>query len=92
MGVHESQSLFWERMIFQGRPFWDFATPLIHRHFPHTESMTADDFYRVINQVSPGLIRVDADELCYPLHVILRFQIEKALIEGSLSIDEIPAR
>ncbi len=63
MGVHESQSLFWERMVLQGRPFWDFAAPIIHKHFPHTSHITPEQFYRSINAVEPGLIRVDADEV-----------------------------
>lgn len=49
-------------MVFQGRAFWDFATPLFHRHFPHTKGVSADQFYTYINRVKPGLIRVNADE------------------------------
>lgn len=62
MGAHESQSLIWERMVFQGRAFWAYATPLFHKHFPHTKGVSADEFYRYINRVQPGLIRVNADE------------------------------
>lgn len=49
-------------MVFQGRAFWDYATPLFHRHFPHTQGVTAEQFHRYINRVQPGLIRVNADE------------------------------
>ena len=82
MGVHESQSLFWERMVFQSREFWQWATPVVHKYFPHTSSCTAEDFYQFVNQVSPGLIRVDADEVTYPLHIVLRFDLEQAIFAG----------
>ena len=65
MGVHESQSLFWERYVFQSREFWDFLTPLVHKHFPHTVGVSSEEFYLYCNQVSPGFIRVDADEVNY---------------------------
>lgn len=63
MAVHESQSLLWERMIFLSKAFWQFATPIFHRYFPHTKEATAEDFYRYVNEVTPGTIRVDADEV-----------------------------
>ncbi|CAM9486448.1 unnamed protein product [Ascophyllum nodosum] len=94
MGVHESQSLLWERMVFLSRPFWSFAAPLVHARFPHTEGIDAEAFYRGLNRVEPGAIRVDADEVTYPLHVILRrveFEIEQGLMDGSLAVDDIPA-
>eukprot|EP01041_Mallomonas_annulata_P007569 gene7569-15522_t len=89
MGVHESQSLFWERMIFQSREFWIWCTPLVHKHFPHTQSMSAEDFYIYVNQVAPGLIRVEADEVTYPLHIILRYELEKGLFDKTLSISNL---
>eukprot|EP00611_Tribonema_gayanum_P022629 TRINITY_DN4582_c0_g1_i1.p1 TRINITY_DN4582_c0_g1~~TRINITY_DN4582_c0_g1_i1.p1 ORF type:complete len:607 (-),score=157.70 TRINITY_DN4582_c0_g1_i1:343-1935(-) len=91
MGVHESQSLLWERMVFLGRPFWKFATPLFHEHFPHTAECTSEDFYRAVNKVSPGLIRVNADEVTYPMHIILRFELEQALFSGDLKVADVPA-
>jgi carboxypeptidase Taq len=63
MATHESQSLLWERMVGQSLSFWRWATPIVHRYFPHTKSCTPEDFYRVINIVKPSLIRVDADEV-----------------------------
>lgn len=66
------QSLLWERMIFQSRPFWKFAGPLVRTRFPHTEGVSDEAFYRGLNRVAPSLIRVDADEVTYPLHIILR--------------------
>lgn len=91
MGTHESQSLFWERMIFQSREFWEWAVSVVHRHFPHTEGCDAEDFYRFVNQVDPGFIRIEADELTYPLHVALRVEVEQALMAGTLSAAGVPA-
>jgi len=91
MGVHESQSLLWERMVLQSKPFWEFAAPLFHARFPFTAAATADDFYRTYNRVDPGCIRVEADEVTYPLHVVLRYDIERLLFRGELSVDEVPS-
>ena len=90
MGVHESQSLLWERMVLQSRPFWDYATPLFHARFPFTREATAEDFYRMYNRVEPGFIRVEADEVSYPLHVIIRYDIERALFCDEMAVGEVP--
>lgn len=90
MGVHESQSLFWERMVFQSQEFWEWFTPHMHQHFPHTKSVSADQFNEYVNQVHAGFIRVEADELTYPLHIILRFELEKGMFDGSISVADIP--
>ena len=68
----------------ESRAFWTWATPLVHARFAHTRGCDADAFYGAVNTVAPGLIRVDADEVSYPLHVILRFELEQALFDGSL--------
>ncbi|CAN0492957.1 unnamed protein product [Ectocarpus sp. 12 AP-2014] len=91
MGVHESQSLLWERMVFQSRPFWKFAAPLVRARFPHTEGVSDEAFYRGLNRVAPSLIRVDADEVTYPLHIILRFEIEQGLMDGSIAVKDVPS-
>lgn len=91
MGVHESQSLLWERMVLQSREFWDFATPLFHDKFPFTSSATSEDFYRTYNRVAPGCIRVEADEVTYPLHVILRYDIERRLFRNEMAVEDVPA-
>merc|ERR1719446_1468956 len=91
MGTHESQSLLWERMVLQSRPFWEYAAPKLHARFPFTQEASADDFYRTYNRVSPGPIRVEADEVSYPLHVVLRYEIERALFKGELSVEELPS-
>jgi carboxypeptidase Taq len=91
MGVHESQSLIWERMVFQSREFWVWATPLVHKHFPHTIDCTVDDFYKFVNRVEPGFIRVDADEVTYPLHIILRFEMEQSMFSEDVNLEQLSA-
>jgi len=90
MGSHESQSLFWERMIGQNVGFWESVLPKLHERLPHTKDVSADDFFFAVNQVSRSLIRVEADELTYPFHIILRFELEKKLMNGTLSVKELP--
>lgn len=90
LGIHESQSRLWETRIGQSKPFWKHFFPLLQKEFKKLEPVTLDQFYRAINRVSPTFIRVEADEVTYSLHVILRFELEKQLIEGSLKVTEIP--
>eukprot|EP00178_Gracilaria_changii_P004418 TRINITY_DN1707_c0_g1_i1.p1 TRINITY_DN1707_c0_g1~~TRINITY_DN1707_c0_g1_i1.p1 ORF type:complete len:559 (-),score=83.12 TRINITY_DN1707_c0_g1_i1:466-2142(-) len=90
MGVHESQSLFWERMIAQNINFWRAMLPKIHEMLPHTKEVSADDFFFAVNQVNRSLIRVDADELTYPFHIMLRFDLEKKLMKGTLDVKDLP--
>lgn len=90
-GVHESQSRWWETHIGHSKGYWRHHFPLLKEQFPHQfEHVNLDDFYRAINAVSPSLIRIEADEVTYNLHVILRFEIEIALLEGSLSVKDVP--
>lgn len=91
MGTHESQSLFWERHIGKSLSFWKWAVPLLNEHFPELNA-TAEQVDEAINAVNPGLIRVEADELTYPLHVILRYNIERDVVEGRLEVKDIPTR
>jgi carboxypeptidase Taq len=91
LGIDESQSRWWETLIGQSEPFWRHFFPLLQQEFPEQfNDLPFDDFYRALNGVKPGLIRVDADEVTYNLHVALRFEIEKGLIEGSLKVKEVP--
>jgi carboxypeptidase Taq len=91
MGIHESQSRFWETRIGQSLPFIQFILPRLQEEFPKQfHHMDSKSCYRMINRVEPSFIRVDADEVTYPLHVILRFELEKALIEGSLEVGDVP--
>lgn len=91
LGMHESQSRFWETLIGQSKPFWQHYLPLLKNQFKgKLENVSLDTFYKAINKVEPTLIRVEADELTYSLHVILRFELEVALIEGSLAVRDLP--
>jgi carboxypeptidase Taq len=90
LGIDESQSRWWETRIGRNRSFWSFFLPLLQKDFPQLKSATLEPFYKAINRVLPSFIRVEADEVTYNLHIILRFEIEKGLIEGSLKVKEIP--
>ena len=92
MGIHESQSLFWERYVGQSREFWRAMHPAFLDAFPHCAEagVTAEDLYRYVNKASAGFIRVDADELTYSMHVVLRFEMERDLIGGAVDVAELP--
>lgn len=90
-GVHESQSRLWENLVGRSRPFWEHFYPALQKAFPtQLGQVPLDTFYRAINKVQKSLIRVDADEVTYNLHVMLRFDFELALLEGKLSLDDLP--
>ena len=82
-GVHESQSRFYETFIGQSKPFCNLTLRLFQKYFPKLNNVNEHDFYKYINRVSPTNIRIFADEITYNLHIILRYEIEKKLIEGS---------
>lgn len=89
--IHESQSRFWETRIGQTKPFWHHFLPLLKKEFKGKfDSVTLEQFYHAINKVEPSFIRVESDEVTYSLHVILRYELEKQLIEGSLKVKEVP--
>jgi carboxypeptidase Taq len=88
MSMHESQSLFVEKQIGRNPAFWQWALPLVEQHLG--ESWSQDEILDHVHHVERGLIRVDADEVTYPLHVILRFEIEQELIGGSLEVKDLP--
>ena len=91
LGIHESQSRFWENMVGRSRAFWKHFYPEFRKTFKaQTEGVELESFYRAVNKVSPSFIRVEADEVTYSLHVILRFEIEKALLSGSLKVSSLP--
>lgn len=91
LGVHESQSRWWETRIGHSRPFWQHYLPILKKQFKgKLDDVSLDSFYNAVNKVQPSFIRVEADEVTYSLHVILRFEMEKALIEGSLAVRDIP--
>jgi len=90
-GVHESQSRFWENLVCRSRAFWIYFFPRLAKVFPaQLADQTAESFFRANNRVRPSYIRVDADEVTYNLHVLMRFEIEKQLIEGSLAVGDVP--
>jgi carboxypeptidase Taq len=92
MGIHESQSLFWENMVSRGLPFWNWRFPALRDAFPESlGDSSAVDFHRAINVVQPSFIRIEADELTYNMHIIIRFEIEEALINGTMEVADIPA-
>jgi carboxypeptidase Taq len=92
LGVHESQARFWENHVGRSRPFWRHYFPQLQDTFPDAlGDADLDAFYRAINRVEPSLIRVEADEVTYNLHVMLRFELERGLIEGSVAVNDLPA-
>jgi len=91
LGVHESQSRFWENIVGRSRPFWQHFYPQLQKTFPEQlGSVELDDFYRAVNTVAPSLIRVEADEVTYNLHVVLRFEIERAFVAGEVKVTDLP--
>ena len=85
LGVHESQSRLWENLVGRSPGFWSHWLPRLRERLPLTlRDVELDGFIRAINVVRPTLIRVEADEVTYSLHVILRFELELGLIEGAL--------
>ncbi len=89
--THESQSRFWEMQIGHSLAFWERYYPRLQHTFPEAlGQVPLEDFYRAIHRVEPTLIRVEADEITYNLHILLRFELELALIEGHLEVEELP--
>lgn len=91
LGIHESQSRMWENVVGRSRPFWSYWLPALKKTFPEQlRDVDLERFYRGINRVEPSLIRVEADEVTYSLHVILRFELEQLLVAGDLTVDDLP--
>jgi carboxypeptidase Taq len=91
-GMHESQSRMWENRVGRSRQFWDLHFPEFRDAFPdQLRGVTANDVWRAVNRVNPGFIRVEADELTYDMHIILRSEIEAALMAGDLQVADLPA-
>jgi carboxypeptidase Taq len=92
LGVHESQSRFWENLVGRSRAFWSYWYPLAQRTFPAAlGGVSPDTFHRAIHHVEPSLIRIEADEVTYNLHIAIRFALEHELIGGNLTVAELPA-
>ncbi len=90
LGIHESQSRFWENMIGRNKHFWTYFYPHLQRTTPTFQHLSLDAWYHDINLVRPSLIRIEADELTYCLHVILRYELELDLIDNKLTVNELP--
>jgi carboxypeptidase Taq len=91
MGLHESQSRLWENQVGRSRAFWQHFLPRLRGVFPEQlNGVDVDGFYRAINRVQPSLIRTEADEVTYNLHIILRFELEVSLLRGTLRVEDLP--
>jgi len=91
LALHESQSRMWENLVGRSMPFWEYFYPRLLEYFPaQLGNVSLDQFYKGINKVQPSLIRVEADEATYNLHIMLRLELEIALMEGSLAVKDLP--
>ena len=91
LGIHESQSRFWENVVGRSAEFSKFIFPTLKKTFPKVFSgRKPEDFYKIVNNVTPSFIRTESDEVTYNMHVIIRFEIEKELIEGSIEVSDVP--
>ena len=92
MGIHESQSRFYENLLGRSRGFIEYIFPKMTELFPQQMAgYTAEDLYRAVNRAEPGLIRIEADELTYCLHIMVRYELEKRIFAGELAIHDLPA-
>jgi carboxypeptidase Taq len=90
LGIHESQSRLWENQVGRSRTFWEHWLPRAAHHFPHLAKRTPEEMFGAVNRVKPSFIRVEADQVTYDLHIILRFNLEKELLEGTLAVADLP--
>ncbi|ABR30395.1 peptidase M32 [Thermosipho melanesiensis] len=90
MGIHESQSRFWENIVGRSLEFWNFVYPTFVKYFPRFKDVEVEEFWRAINIVERSLIRTEADEVTYNLHIMLRFELEEALINDKITVEELP--
>jgi len=91
LGIHESQSRLWENLVGRSRDFWKHYFPLLQQYIPYAfQHIELEEFIRHINKIRPGLIRVEADEVSYNLHIMVRFELEKELMAGNVRISELP--
>lgn len=90
LGINESQSRTWENLVGRSRPFWERWYGPLQEAFPQLGSVPLEAFVRAINRAEPGLIRVDADETTYSLHIILRFELEQEMVEGTVDLADLP--
>jgi len=92
LGIHESQSRLWENLVGRSRPFMDYLLPLLREYFPGVvDGVDPETLYRACNVVRPSLIRTEADEVTYNLHILLRLELERELMRGQIAVDDLPA-
>ncbi|MBI2378357.1 MAG: carboxypeptidase M32 [Deltaproteobacteria bacterium] len=91
LGIHESQSRLWENQVARSRAFWTHYLPKMQNAFPALEAVSIDSFYAAVNTVERGYIRVESDEVTYNLHILVRFAVERALVDGGLDVDDVPS-
>lgn len=90
LGIHESQSRWWETRVGRSYSFWKYFLPRVKKAFPELGNLSLDEFYPAMNKVSPSLIRVEADEVTYCLHIVIRYELEKQLLNDSLQVKDLP--
>ena len=91
LGIHESQSRLWENQVGRAREFWEHWLPRAQAYFPSLAARTPEEMFAAVNRVEPSFIRVEADQVTYDLHIILRFGLERRLLDGSLTVRDVPA-
>jgi carboxypeptidase Taq len=91
LGIHESQSRLWENHVGRGRAFWEHWLPKAIQRFPGLSRFTPEQMHAAVNRVAPSFIRVEADQVTYDMHIILRFEVEVQLLEGNLPAADLPA-
>ncbi|MCE5268803.1 MAG: carboxypeptidase M32 [Planctomycetaceae bacterium] len=92
LGIHESQSRLWENLVGRSRAFWNHFFPIAQKHFPAAlGGVPLDEFYMAVNDVRPSLVRIEADEVTYNLHILIRFELERALLDDQLQVADLPA-
>lgn len=90
-GIHESQSRFWENILGRSKGFWNYFGPIVQNTFPQSlKNTTVEELYRAVNKIEPSFIRVEADEVTYNLHIILRYELERDLIDGVITVADLP--
>ncbi len=90
LGIHESQSRLWENHVGRSRAFWKKWLPVATEHFPNLAALSVEEMFRAVNQAERSFIRVEADEVTYDLHILLRYELEKAIFAGELAVKDLP--
>ncbi|MCH2111859.1 MAG: carboxypeptidase M32, partial [Planctomycetes bacterium] len=91
LGIHESQSRLYENLVARSRGFWSWVLPKFHEFFPAEQGKTLDQLWPALHGVTPSLVRVEADETTYNLHILIRFELERRLFSGGIAVEDLPA-